>query len=227
MCLELKEGAVFIADAHYPNHKREEFLDFLNSIYLGKIYATQLILMGDIFDLLVGNSSYLKNRFKDEIALLENIASKIEVIYLEGNHDFYLKPIFNRVKIFPIDKQPLYMKYSNLVVALSHGDNILMPLKYKIYTRLIRNPLILKILPDLIAKYKLKSMSKKRICKDIPNFENRVKDIKKYYKADIIIEGHYHQDKIYDNYYALPSFACSLKYARAKDKKIEYEIFTS
>ena len=225
MFLNLKEGAILIADAHYPNHKKEEFLAFLNAVYKKEIKTQQLIFMGDIFDLLVGNSPYLKERFKSEIALINLIAQDIEVIYLEGNHDFYLKPLFENIKIYPITTQPLKAKFNSKIICLSHGDKIFMPFIYKVYTTIIRNPITLKIIPDIVAKYKLKSMSKKSICKKIINFEDRVKKIKDIYSCDFIIEGHYHQDRVYKNYYALPSFACSNKIAVVVNGNIEYKEF--
>jgi len=222
MCLKLKESAILIADSHYPNHKKEQFLELLNAINSNLIDTKQLIFMGDIFDLLVGNSPYLKKRFKKEIALIDNIAKKIEVIYLEGNHDFYLKPLFKYVKVIPLNKQPLNMRLDKKSVALSHGDRYLTPINYKIYTKIIRNPITLKVLPDIIAKYKLKSMQKKVLCKDIKDFKLKVLKLKKHYKSDIIIEGHYHQEAIINNYYAMPSFACNTKIAIVKNGIIEY-----
>jgi UDP-2,3-diacylglucosamine hydrolase len=167
--LELKKGAIFIADAHYPNHGKE-FLTLLQNIQSGKIKTSQLILMGDIFDLLVGTSIYLKDKFKTEIALIDSIAKNIEVIYIEGNHDFYLKPLFKNVKTIPIEQQPLTMQNKNKTIALSHGDKYCMNLSYKIYTKLIRNPIILKLIPQAYAKNKLKSMQNKKICKEIKDF---------------------------------------------------------
>ncbi len=210
---KLQKGAILLADAHYPNHKKEEFLSFLEDIKTKKISTPQLILMGDIFDLLVGNSSYLKKRFSKEIALLEAIANNIEVLYLEGNHDFYLKPLFKKVQPIAIQNQPLFLENNQKTYALSHGDKYATSFAYKLYTKLIRNPFLLKLLPEIIAKKQLQKMQSKNICKKIKNFDTIIKEIKNFYKSDYIIEGHFHQGVVRDNYIALPSFACSLKYA--------------
>lgn len=221
---KLQEGAIFIADAHYPNHKANELLELLNAINNGTIKTAQLILLGDIFDLLVGNSPYLKKQFSQEIELINTIASKIEVLYLEGNHDFYLTPLFSsKVKVIPIQKQPFIMQNSNTTYALCHGDKYTMPLKYRLYTKLIRNPLLLKLLPDSIAINKLKQMQQKKICKKIPNFNTIATKIKTNYTSDYIIEGHYHQGKIIDNYYALPSFGCSTKVAIFQNNSLGFK----
>jgi len=212
------DGAIFIADAHYPNHSRE-FKNFLLDIKSKKINTPQLFLMGDIFDLLVGQSSYLKELFKEEIEVIDSIAKDIEVYYLEGNHDFNLSSIFKNVKVFSIDKQPLMLDNA----SLSHGDKYNTTFGYKLYTKIIRNPIILKLIPQIYAKYKLKKLSLKKICKKIENFETIVLDIKKYYPNNLIIEGHFHQGKIYKNYIALPSFACSREYAIFKENRVEFK----
>ncbi len=221
MPMSLKKGALLIADAHYPNHN-SSFINFLKDIKEGRLKTPQLILMGDIFDLLVGNSSYLKDKFNKEIELIEEIAKNTEVIYLEGNHDFNLKPLFKNVKVIPIQKQPLILNFQNKTASLAHGDKYQTNLTYKIYTKFIRNPLILKILPDIIAKYKLKQMKNKKICKELKGFELLAQKIAKNHNADLIIEGHYHQGKKINNYISLPSFVCEEKYAIFNGNSVEF-----
>ncbi len=223
MSHKLKDGAIFIADAHYPNHHSKDFINILEAIYQDKISAPQLFLMGDIFDLLVGNSPYLKKRFKKEIELIENISNKVKVFYIEGNHDFNLKPLFKNVKIIPIEKQPLILEYNNKKIALSHGDKYNSKLSYKIYTKFIRNPFIIKIIPQGYAKYKLKKMKSKKLCKKIDNFKDIVKKIVNNYTTDLIIEGHFHQGVRVGHYIALPSFACKKEYAIFNNFNIEFK----
>lgn len=219
----LKEGALFVADAHYPNHKKEDFLALLRSICDKRLQTEQLILMGDIFDLLVGNSPYLKRRFQEEIALIETIAKEVEVLYLEGNHDFFLKPLFSQnVTIVPLQKQPVVLHTKEKSYALAHGDKYEMSLGYRLYTKLIRSPLLLKLLPDAIAVKKLRDMRTKKICKGLQNFKELAKKIRKNYTTDFIIEGHYHMGVVEENYISLPSFACSGKIACFKDSKIDF-----
>ncbi len=217
MSLNIKDRAVFIADAHYPNHN-SKLVELLVDIKEGKIEATQLFLMGDIFDLLVGSSRYLKELFEVEIKLIDSIAKEIDVIYIEGNHDFNLKPLFKNVKVVPIEEQPLIV--DNIVI--SHGDKLSTDFKYKIYTKIVRNPLILKLIPDSYAKSKLKKLSQKNICKEIENFSIIIENIKKYYTNSLIIEGHFHQGVVAKNYIGLPSFACSREYAIFLNGKVTF-----
>jgi len=206
----LKKGAIFIADSHYPTHKKEEFLNFLNAIENSTIKTEQLFLMGDIFDLLVGTSNYLKNEYKEEITLINKIAQKIEVYYFEGNHDFCLQNVFNKyVKVIPLQKQPLIFNYNFKTYALAHGDLHNKQKRYLTYSKIIRSKIILNLIPDFVSKIVLKRLSKKIICKEIKDFKSLIKSFN--IQGDFAIEGHFHQGIIVDNYIAMPSFACSKK----------------
>ncbi|TQR53698.1 hypothetical protein [Campylobacter troglodytis] len=110
MNLELKNGAFLIADAH-ENEQRQGFLKLLKALESGDIQTPQLILMGDIFEILVGEISKTHDFVAPYITLLESLATKdIEVLYIEGNHDFNLAKIFKNVRVFSLENQPLSLK---------------------------------------------------------------------------------------------------------------------
>ena len=60
MPTSIEQGAIFVADAHYPNHG-DDFLKLLKKIDEGEIKTPQLFLVGDIFDLLFGYNDYIKS----------------------------------------------------------------------------------------------------------------------------------------------------------------------
>ena len=97
----LQEGAILIADAHYSD-KYPQFFTFLKALESGAIKTNQLILMGDMFELLFGVISQTKKDNAKEIALLNKLSESMEVIYFEGNHDFGLKKIFPKVLVIPL-----------------------------------------------------------------------------------------------------------------------------
>lgn len=113
--LKLKNHAILIADAH-ENTNRRGFLKFLNALSedLSKNLALkcpQLILMGDIFDVLVGEISPSHRFAMPYINLLESLANAgLEIIYIEGNHDFNLSSLFKNVKIFTLSNQPIFLQ---------------------------------------------------------------------------------------------------------------------
>lgn len=219
----LEEGAIFIADVHYPNHG-EEVIKLLKNIQNDNIKTSQLFLMGDIFDLLFkGEFVYEYNR--ELIELINNLSKSISIIYLEGNHDFNLSSIFLDVEVVPRYKQPYIIKNNNgHTFCLSHGDRFDTGIFYNIYTSIIRNSLIINILTPFerwISSNILKRLSKKDICKEFKLFKDKVAKIIPYYpKNCFIIEGHFHQDYKDSRYIALPSFACAKRFGVYKDGEI-------
>lgn len=220
----LHEGAILVADSHCAPW-RTPFIDFLSAIEAGKISTTQLILMGDNFDLLFGSISQTLELNTRSIDLLNRLSNTIEIIYLEGNHDFVLESIFPNILVVPLEEQPLFLECRGEKIALLHGD-IHVPTGYKIYTFLIRNRVILKCLNYLnnwfggfIIKRLIDSMQRKHHCKTINTFEalaHRLVGEKWITQCDRVIEGHYHQNQSFEfdeyRYDNLGAFACKERY---------------
>lgn len=229
---KIHEGAVFIADAH-ENDRRHEFYVFLQKIDKKEIITTQLFLMGDIFDLLVGKVFYTSKKYKKYIDLMEKIALHVEVFYFEGNHDFSLDNIFQNVKVIPIKEQPKKFILPDLSEALLlHGDKYGGKL-HNFYTRLIRSRRVLQALNFIDMKLDNKITRKiesdlleKKICKRMKDFEETICSKLSSYpicNERYIIEGHYHQNRTFQckhiNYINFAAFACNQSYFIVKFSK--------
>ncbi len=227
--IELKEGALIISDAHYSS-SRPELLALIKDIHSKKILTSQLILMGDIFDALFKQVPKTQENNKEIIKLLNEISESIELIYLEGNHDFNLQGIFLNAKVIRLKEQPLICSYQDKRVALAHGDFDI-GLTYKIYTAFIRNSLVLFLLnfidtliKNLILNKLDTHLDKKDDCKEFIGFESYVKNRQlDTFKCEYFIEGHYHQNKhfFFDefNYINLAAFACNQRYFTVKSDR--------
>jgi len=231
--ITLQEGAILIADAHY-SPEYPQFYTFLQALESGEIQTKQLILMGDMFELLFGVIKQTLIDNEKEVILLNTLSKNMEIIYFEGNHDFGLRKVFPNILIIPLEKQPQLTHFNEQKVQLSHGDTKT-PLGYQIYTRLIRNSIILsvvglldKICLHCIIRWLKSRGEQKEPCYKIQNFMQIIAKRLKYLKhedLDIVIEGHFHQDlkfKMYDfDYINLSSFACKRKYfiVQSKDKQ--------
>lgn len=227
--LELKEGAYIISDAHY-SYLRPELLELIKKIHSQELLPTQLILMGDIFDALFGGVSFTYKENQEMIELLRDINKRIEIIYLEGNHDFNLKYLFSQAKIFSISSQPLLCSFQGKKVALAHGD-FDAPLGYKLYTAVIRNNIVLRVLnfidrllKDKIIKKIDAYLGKKDDCQEFNGFKSYIekRELQKY-EVDYFIEGHYHQNRAFDfkdfYYINLGAFACNQRYFIVKSSE--------
>jgi UDP-2,3-diacylglucosamine hydrolase len=224
---KLQDGAIFIADAHYQVGVRESFSNFLQKIQTQEIKTKQLIMIGDMFDLLVGSIDYTLKENQQIIQQINHLSKECEILYFEGNHDFDLQKIFPKVKVIPLKNQPLYTLYHDKSIALAHGD-VYHGVAYKLYTIMIRNPFVLKILNfidknanNFISKKILLSQKKKNICKKIENFSQIIKQKSKKYDIagngfDVICEGHYHMDEEFSlegaTYKLFASYACDRCY---------------
>ncbi|OCX42736.1 UDP-2,3-diacylglucosamine hydrolase [Campylobacter ornithocola] len=174
--------------------------------------------MGDIFDLLIYEVKATHDFAKAYIDLLEELAHEIEIIYLEGNHDFNLSKFFKNVKVFSVEQQPLLCEFQDHTpVKLAHGDIFLKPF-LQFCLKSLRNYYLLLFLNflNVISKEKitqkiLKNQNKKQLIRKIPHFSALVKERIKCYNTSFVIEGHYHQDVFleYENtkYLNLATFA--------------------
>ena len=209
--IDIKENALFIADAHYPHHG-DEFLQLLKKLESDKVKTPQLFLMGDIFDLLFGYSDYIKTFSSQAIELLNRLSETIEIHYLEGNHDFCLKELFPYIKVYSREEQPIEFKLNNQTIYLAHGDLYETGFAYNLYCKLLRNRITLTLLKPFekqVIDQRMKKLKAKIICKPFDSFEQRTIAITKNYPNNsLIIEGHFHQAKQFNNYISLPSLAC-------------------
>jgi len=220
--IELKEGAFILGDAHY-SHKRPELLEFIRAIHSKKLQPTQIIFMGDIFDALFGSVKNTLNENEEVISLIEEISQDIEIVYLEGNHDFNLKKVFTNIKIFTIYNQPIEAFYDDKKIYLAHGD-FQSNISYSIYTLLVRNPYILaslNIINNTFNNFIIKKLDKyleiKDDCKELNNLKKYVLNrLENKYICDYFIEGHLHQNKTIELndfiYINLAAFACNQRY---------------
>ncbi|MFA6188882.1 MAG: UDP-2,3-diacylglucosamine hydrolase [Sulfuricurvum sp.] len=229
----LHEGAILVADSHTASW-RTPFIDFLAALERGEIYTTQLVLMGDNFDLLFGPVEQTVRDNHESIALLNRLAKKIEIIYLEGNHDFRLTSLFPDIYVVERSHQPLIMTFENQRIAFLHGD-MKVPLGYAIYTSLIRNRSILfclnlinEVFDGIIINKLSQQMKRKNHCRKIDDFEaiaKRHSNAPWADKCEVVIEGHYHQNCTISikgpQYYNLGAFACNERYYVVKSLQNE------
>lgn len=231
--LLIKEGALLIADAHYSD-LRPALFGLIEQIDTKKISPPQLILMGDIFDALFGDVAYTQQKNQKLLLMLDRVSREIELIYLEGNHDFNLKEYLPHAYIFPLSEQPISCVYGDKKISLAHGD-FDGEWSYRLYVKLIRNRYLVKFLTliDTLLNHKILKkldayLAKKEDCREFVGFGAFIeaRNLQKY-RSDYFIEGHYHQNRELHfesfEYINLGAFACNQRYFLVKslqDKEI-------
>jgi len=203
----LKDGAVFVADSHYSKQNRDLYKLLLK---FQKNPPPQLFLVGDIFQLLL-NFPYLKTYNNEIIELINQLSESTEIFYFEGNHDFCLKGVFN-------SKIKILMELKKDGICINHGDIYIEDKIYKFYSKIVRKKIMLSVFNiisfNFINNWVFKKILNKKIrCHKIGEFKKLAKyKIKQYKNCNLIIEGHYHQNKKYKNYLNLPSLYCQKSY---------------
>lgn len=225
MCLKLNTDALFIADSHY---NRQNSRDLIGYLYLLFDHSpSQMILFGDIAQVLVGN---LKSSLEANIELIELLSAfkNTQIIWLEGNHDFALKALqkkgyLKNTTIVPRCAQPLLAEYDGKHYYLAHGD-LFLGLKYELYAKTLRAFNGALWLVDWLSggeiyeEFEEKLYAKTIRQEDFHFFEFAAKRILAYQKYALkhgekingIIEGHFHIGKKIEikgiGYISLPAF---------------------
>jgi len=222
---QIKEHSLFIADAHYPHHG-DAFLTLLKKIESKELNPPQLFLMGDIFDLLFGYNDYIQTFSKPAIELLQKLSKNLEIIYLEGNHDFCLKELFPNITVYSRKEQPIHYKLAKKDIYLAHGDKYTAGATFNLYSTLLRTKTTLTLLRPFekkIIDHRMSRLKVKNICGDFKGYKKRFDAIRSHYPKDaLIVEGHFHQALQHKNYISLPSLACQGEVSIVKDGKIEF-----
>ena len=204
--LNLNIDAIFLADTHY-NQNRTELKQILLDILNGKTKTSQLILLGDIFDFLAPQIKYFVQQNQTIIDILNQLSRQIQIVYLEGNHDFNLQPLFPDIMVISRANQPYICKQNNQLISLAHGD-IFTPIGYEIFTIFIRNRFILFLI-NLIdmnnwitKRFNTWLLNKniKNTCLNIDNFIKKRVELYARYNVNKIIEGHFHYKITKENY---------------------------
>jgi len=200
----------FVSDIHLKNAEERNgkiLLRFLHSLRDKNPAELHLFLLGDIFDLWIGGSSYFANKFKDLTKALKALrAAGVRITYIEGNHDVHIDDYFQKKLGIEVLVEAQYYQIDGLTVRCEHGDLInLQDEAYLNYRAIIRNPRLrpLRHLPGAFWAYLGNRASKKSRARSndyrAQNQAELVKMIREHtlraYQEkpfDLIISGHMH-----------------------------------
>ncbi|MBI5560665.1 MAG: UDP-2,3-diacylglucosamine diphosphatase [Deltaproteobacteria bacterium] len=147
--------AVFIADAHIrglddPNQKT--LCEFLDSFYNDT--PDKVIVLGDLMDFWTGFNDVVYYHYLPLLSALSRLGGKgVEIIYLEGNHDFSMGKFFTdvvRARVYP---GACELALDGKRIFLCHGDMVDMRPGYRILRGLLRSVFfktLTKILPPSV-----------------------------------------------------------------------------
>lgn len=117
---------------------------------------THLWLLGDIFDFLVGPFEFWTQRHQDFFQELDFLrAGQVQMLWIEGNHDFYLERLLAPRGVECVDGE-VRMEIEGRSVYLAHGDLVNQQdhnyLRWRSFTRSIRFRSWIEKLPEALRR---------------------------------------------------------------------------
>lgn len=143
-------AAWFVSDIHLKDINERSgilLLRFLRSLSRGERPVTHLFLLGDIFDLWVGESDYFYRRFQPIVNELTELRRQgVEIHYFEGNHDLHMSRFWEGALGIPCWTEAKYFQLGQKILRLEHGDLInLEDQAYLKYRGFVRHPVMEKV----------------------------------------------------------------------------------
>lgn len=171
----------------------------------------ELLLMGDIFDILIGNKKFWKNIHPDFFKELETAQNNHKKItWVQGNHDFQLKGLLEPLGVHWISDHEVLQRES-AKISVSHGDladksNKLHPI-WRGFLNSKAMAALIFLIPEKLGQDKIypltlklskasrrvsNSIDESKLRNAVETFRTHAKNLGDKHKADLVILGHSH-----------------------------------
>jgi UDP-2,3-diacylglucosamine pyrophosphatase LpxH len=111
----------FVSDLHIDSPSDPTYNRFIDWIELLK-HGDRVVLGGDLFDHWVGVSHYYQMKFEKWIQTVQlKSAMGVEFYFIEGNHDFLIQSLFEKIGIQYFSEK-LTLSEGSLQIDFFHGD---------------------------------------------------------------------------------------------------------
>ncbi len=205
--METSVTYLFIADLHLsPDHPRliRGFLDLLDA-YKNK--NTQLYILGDWFNAWIGDD-YTAPWLDEIVSALQQFSNAGNHIYfLTGNRDFALGQTFLDQFNGELLSEITTLHIAGSIIRIEHGDLLCTDdISYQRFRKIIRNPLLLKLLKNTPLSFRQKLANgfrkKSHQAQQLKSYE--VMDVNQdavhtaLKNVDLLIHGHTHRANIHD-----------------------------
>jgi len=119
--------AYLVSDLHLgdPDGERSRLFEAFLAEVAADRRATELFLLGDIFDMWLGDHDYFVRRYRKIVDALARLQKNgIRIHYFEGNHDLHLSPFWAGSLGAEVHSGPIHYELGHLRLRLEHGDQM-------------------------------------------------------------------------------------------------------
>ena len=132
---------LFASDVHLAAHRPGAVAAF-SAFLSGPVRrADRLYLLGDVFDLWLGDDDDRTPHPEVEVALAETVTAGVPIDLIRGNHDFLLGDAFAERTGCGLVAEPLVIEVGGERAVLLHGDTLCTrDVEYQAFRRYARDP---------------------------------------------------------------------------------------
>lgn len=200
---------LFVSDMHLQENRPVLTRAFLHFLKTDAPQAKVLYLLGDIFNLWVGDDAMTDFHREVAKALKELANQGTEVFIMHGNRDFTLGQDFCRQAGCTLLKDPCVIEPFGEPILLMHGDLLCtQDVGYQRMRRVLHNPLIKYLLLRLPLRLRLKIANKARQVSQasttkkasyiVDVTQQEVVRLMEKYQSTCLIHGHTHRPAVHD-----------------------------
>lgn len=200
---------LFISDLHLQENRPELTRAFLHFLAEDACRAKALYLLGDVFDLWIGDDAMTPFHQEMAAALKQLSETGTRIYLMHGNRDFLIRKTFCKLAGCELLPDPCVIRPYGEPILLMHGD--LLCTKDKHYQKMrwvLRNPIISFILRNLPLRQRQKlaaktqqiskSLSSKKEASIVDVTEDEVIRCMQQHQVTTLIHGHTHRPAVHD-----------------------------
>lgn len=198
---------LFISDMHLADERPELTQLFLNFLQTQAVHADALYILGDMFELWIGDD-YKTNTSQTVCDALQQLShTGVPIYFMHGNRDFLIGKKFARAAGITLLPDKYIINLYGTKTLLMHGDTLCTrDIDYLKFRRKVRNKIIqffflrksLEYRINVANHYRQKSKNYTQTAvKEIMDVTpSEIPKLLSYYHTDLLIHGHTHRPGI-------------------------------
>jgi len=202
---------LFISDTHLGEGSKDSYITqniVIDCIKQHQKTLTDLYLLGDIFNIWIGDAQRFDEKLLPFINYLQSIANTCNIYFMHGNRDFLVNHNFCKHIPCKLINDPTCITLDTKKILLTHGDLLCIDdINYQKLRKIIRRTWIQKIFLSIPYKirYNIANFMRKLSIKSQKSIISQSKNYKKVdvnlqelnawylkYGFDILLHGHTH-----------------------------------
>lgn len=202
-------STLFVSDVHLNNARPDIVRAFLDFLGQQARHADALYILGDLFDLWLGDDDDKPPHIEITDALAALTATGLPVSVVHGNHDFLLGKKFAKRSGCKLLRDHTVVDVCGTPVLIMHGDTLCTrDIDYQSFRKMTRNPLTQKMFLSMsLAKREekaagIRSEAQKDVAlksDDIMDVtQEAVEEVMRKHSVRHLVHGHTHRPAIHD-----------------------------